>query len=117
MSEPRLYGIPNCDQVKKARAWLQARGIEYRFHDFKREGVDPQRLADWFDAHGAAVVVNRRGTTWRALSDAERAQAEEAAGAQALAVAQPSLIKRPVLEVAGRVVIGFEPKTYETLFR
>jgi Spx/MgsR family transcriptional regulator len=100
-----LYGIPNCDTVKKARTWLEAAGLEYAFHDYKKEGADAAKLAEWVAAMGADVVLNRRGTTFRKLSDAERAQAD--ADPVALMVAHPSLIKRPVAEHAGGLLVGF----------
>ena len=101
-----LYGIPNCDTVKKARAWLDGRGIGYAFHDYKKEGADPARVAAWVAAKGIDTVLNRRGTTFRKLTDAERAQAE--GDPVALMVAQPSLIKRPVVEHPGGLLIGFD---------
>jgi arsenate reductase (glutaredoxin) len=105
-----IYGIPNCDTVKKARAWLEAAGIEYAFHDYKKEGADPAKLAAWVAAKGADVLLNRRGTTFRKLTDAERAQAD--ADPVALMVAQPSMIKRPVVEHAGGLLVGFAPEEW-----
>lgn len=102
-----LYGIPNCDTVKKARAWLGARGVAYAFHDFKKEGVDPARLAAWSDAVGWETLLNRRGTTFRGLSDADKAGID-AAQALRLMVDHPSLIKRPVVELADGVLVGFD---------
>ena len=82
-----LYGIPNCDTVKKARVWLDAQGRAYTFHDYKKEGADPERIAGWIDAAGLDVVVNRKGTTFRALSDDDKARAADAATAPALLAA------------------------------
>lgn len=107
----RLYGIPNCDTVRKARKWLDANGITHTFHDFKREGLDPARLEAWVEAAGLDVVVNRRGTTFRKLSEAEKAALAERHTAVALLVQQPSIIKRPVVEYgadgAQGILIGF----------
>ncbi len=101
-----LYGIPNCDTVKKARDWLGKRGIEYAFHDYKKEGADPLRLATWLADKGADVVLNKRGTTFRKLTDADKARID--GDPVALMVEQPSLIKRPVVEHGGGVLVGFD---------
>ena len=111
-----LFGIPNCDQIKRSRAWLDEHGIAYTFHDFKRAGLDPQALDTWLTAAGPERLVNRKGTTWRKFSDAERAQADTAPGARALMIANPSLIKRPVLDIDGRITVGFAADDYEKLF-
>jgi arsenate reductase len=102
-----LYGIPNCDTVKKARTWLEGQGIAYDFHDYKKEGADAGKVAGWVDAKGMDVVLNKRGTTFRKLTDAEKAQADDAAGAVDLLVANPSMIKRPVVEHGGGLLVGF----------
>lgn len=105
-----VYGITNCDTVKKARDWLAAEGIDYRFHDFKKEGVPPEHLARWIAKAGWDKVINRQGTTWRKLAPAEQAGVKDAASAAALAIAQPSIIKRPVVEWGGAqapVTVGF----------
>ena len=107
----RLYGIPNCDTVKKARAWLDARGIGYVFHDYKKEGADPARLAAWSDAAGWETLLNRRGTTFRALRDADKADIDRAKALR-LMQAHPSLIKRPVVEYDGGVLVGFDPEAW-----
>jgi Spx/MgsR family transcriptional regulator len=104
-----LYGIPNCDTVKKARVWLDAAGKAYTFHDYKKEGADPERIAGWIAAAGLDVVVNRKGTTFRALSDADKAKAADAAAAPALLAANPSVIKRPIVEHDGGLLVGFKP--------
>lgn len=106
-----FYGIPNCDTVKKARAWLDGRGIAYTFHDYKKEGANAALVAGWVAAKGVDTVLNRRGTTFRKLSDAERAQAD--GDPVALMVAQPSLIKRPVVVHSGGVLVGFDPAEWE----
>lgn len=103
-----LYGIPNCDTVKKARVWLDAAGKAYTFHDYKKEGADPDRIAGWIAAAGLDVVVNRKGTTFRALSDADKARAADAASAPALLAANPSVIKRPIAEHDGGLLVGFK---------
>ena len=103
-----LYGIPNCDTVKKARLWLDAAGKAYTFHDYKKEGTDPDRIAGWIAAAGLDVVVNRKGTTFRALSDADKARAADAATAPALLAANPSVIKRPIAEHDGGLLVGFK---------
>ena len=103
-----VYGIPNCDTVKKARAWLAAQGVEHRFHDFRKDGVPADRLDAWVKAAGLDLLVNRRGTTWRKLSPADQAAAAEAAGARALMLREPSVIKRPVVEWGPAVTVGFD---------
>lgn len=110
-----LYGIRNCDTMKKARTWLEAHGIDYRFHDYKTEGVTRDRLEAWSDKAGWEVLLNRAGTTFRKLSDAEK-QDIDRNKAIALMQAQPSLIKRPVLEKDGTILVGFRPEVYETSF-
>ncbi len=103
-----LYGIPNCDTVKKARAWLDAAGRGYTFHDYKKEGADPERIAGWIAAAGLDVVVNRKGTTFRALSDDDKAKVADAATAPAVLAANPSVIKRPIVEHDGGILVGFK---------
>ncbi|MBT9371397.1 ArsC family reductase [Rhizobium sp. CSW-27] len=110
-----LYGIKNCDTMKKARSWLEEKGIDYRFHDYKAEGIDRAHLEAWTGAKGWETVLNRAGTTFRKLADADRADLT-AEKAIALMLAQPSLIKRPVLERDGDITIGFKPDLYESLF-
>lgn len=110
-----IYGIPNCDTVKKARTWLDAHGVKYRFHDFKKEGLDKTQLKDWVDQAGLNVVLNKAGTTYRALPDAEKEGLTEAQ-ARKLMVENPSLVKRPVLEKDGRLFIGFKPDEYAVIF-
>ena len=103
-----LYGIANCDTVKKARAWFTAQGLDYHFHDFKKHGVPADQLPVWIDAVGWDKLLNRQGTTWRKLDPAVQTRAQDAAGAAALMVEQPSVIKRPVVEWgAGAVTVGF----------
>lgn len=105
----KLYGIPNCDSVKKARTRLAAAGVAVDFHDFKKLGVPEVALDAWLGVIGADVLLNRRGTTWRGLDEAAQASAASAAGARALMLAQPSVIKRPVIEWAdGATSVGLE---------
>ncbi|WP_404991095.1 arsenate reductase [Cupriavidus pauculus] len=111
-----LYGIPNCDTVKKARTWLDANGVAFTFHDFKKQGVDEKMLRAWLMHVPLATLLNKKGTTYRALSDADKAKAESEAGAIALMQASPSLIKRPVLDRDGQVSVGFSSDTYAALF-
>ncbi len=111
----KLYGIPNCNTMKKARQWLEEHGIEYQFHNYKKDGLDPETLAVWLEKLGWEALVNRRGTTWRKLSEEDRAGLDTAK-AKALMLANPSLIKRPVLEWKGEVVTGFDPQRYGILF-
>ena len=104
-----LYGIPNCDTVKKARIWLDTQGTAHQFVDFKKQGVPEQRLAAWVRALGWEPLVNTRGTTWRKLDDATRARVTDVPGAIALMLASPGVIKRPVVEWPdGSVSVGFD---------
>ncbi|WP_341902388.1 arsenate reductase [Polaromonas sp. YR568] len=103
-----VYGIPNCDTVKKARAWLTAQGQAHGFHDFKKAGVPPAELAQWADAVGWEKLLNRQGTTWRKLDAATQASVTDSASAQALMLAQPSVIKRPVVDWGPGFSVGFD---------
>ena len=110
MKKPIVYGIPNCDSVKKARTWLSEQGLEYEFHDFKKQGVPEERLQHWFQACGWEVVLNRKGTTWRQLDAATQAAVTDAASARALMLQQASVIKRPVIEwPSGAITVGYTP--------
>lgn len=102
-----FYGIPNCDTVKKARNWLEGQGLDYTFHDYKKEGADPAKLAVWIEEKGIDIVLNRRGTTFRKLTDEQKADID-AAKAVALMVEQPGMIKRPVVEYPGGLLVGFD---------
>ena len=104
----KLYGIANCDTVKKARAWLTDRGQAHTFHDFKKQGVSPELLAPWMQAVGWETLLNRKGTTWRKLDAADQAAVADAASACALMLANPSVIKRPVVDWGGDITIGFD---------
>jgi Spx/MgsR family transcriptional regulator len=103
-----VYGIANCDTVKKARGWLVAQGLAHIFHDFKKDGVDPARLACWADKAGWPLLLNTRGTTFRKLAEDDRAGLEKDK-ALALMAAHPSLIKRPVVEHPDGLLVGFDP--------
>ncbi|MFC0403259.1 ArsC family reductase [Paraburkholderia rhizosphaerae] len=112
-----VYGIPNCDTVKKARVWLEEHGVEFEFHDFRKAGVSEPLVRDWLKDVPLESLVNRRGTTWRGLSDDMKAEADSEAGAIALMIHKPSVIKRPVVVVNGRVkALGFAEDQYTTLF-
>ena len=111
-----IHGIKACDTMKMARAWLDARGIAYRFHDYKAEGVERGMLERWARAVGWEVLLNRAGTTFRKLPDADKKDLDEAK-AIALMLAAPSMIKRPVLETGRAPIVGFRPEVYEAAFR
>ena len=110
-----LYGIPNCDTVKKARVWLDQHGVDHVFHDYKKAGADADRLGQWIDEHGWETVLNRAGTTFRALPEADKANIDRDK-AVALMLAQPSMIKRPVLDLGDRRLVGFKPDAYAAAF-
>jgi len=111
-----LYGIPNCDSVKRARAWLDEAGLVYQFHDFKKAGVPPEALQRWLSVLGWERVLNRSGTTWRKLDEATKAGVVDAASAAVLMQAQPSVIKRPLMQwVDGRLSVGFSPELFSSL--
>ncbi len=107
-----LFGIPNCDTVKKARAWLAERGVDYAFHDYKKSGVDADKLADWTRRFGWEKLLNRSGTTFRKLPDEVKADLD-AAKAIAIMIANPSAIKRPVVVHDGGVLLGFDAAEWE----
>jgi arsenate reductase len=109
-----MYGICNCDTVKKARAWLEKHGVEYDFHDYKVAGLEADRLRVWCDELGWEALLNRAGTTFRKLDDPEKQDLNQQR-ALALMLAQPSMIKRPVIELGERLVVGFKPELYKTI--
>ena len=112
----KVYGIANCDTVKKARSWLEAQALAYEFHDYKKAGVPEALLPQWEASLGWEALVNRSGTTWRKLDEAQRASVVDAPSAQALMLAQPSVIKRPVVDWGqGRLSLGFKPEQFEAL--
>jgi arsenate reductase len=110
-----LYGIKNCDTMKKARAWLDDHGVEYTFHDYKASGIDREHLEKWCKALGWETVLNKAGTTFKKLPDADKENITERK-AIALMISQPSMIKRPMLEHGKQVLAGFKPDVYKTLF-
>lgn len=112
-----MYGIPNCDTVKKARTWLAENGVEFAFHDYKKAGVPREALVEWVAEYGWEVVLNRAGTTFKKLPDEDKAGLD-AANAIALMMAQPSMIKRPILTLAsGGALVGFNPEAYRASLR
>ena len=113
--KPVLYGIRNCDTVKKARAWLDSRGVDYDFHDYKSAGIDRARLAAWTPELGWERVLNRAGTTFRKLSDADKKGLDEERAID-LMLALPSMIRRPLLDLGDRRVIGFDEEAYAQAF-
>jgi arsenate reductase len=110
-----LYGIKNCDTMKKARAWLDTRGSSYVFHDYKSAGIDKATLEGWVKSVGWEVLLNKAGTTFKKLPDADKTDLTEKR-AIALMLAQPSMIKRPVLAVDSKLTVGFKPEIYQKLF-
>ena len=108
-----IYGIKNCETMKKARAWLDGRGVAYVFHDYKEAGVARSKLEAWTKRVGWEVLLNRAGTTFRALPDKDGLTEKKAI---MLMAAQPSMIKRPVLETGGKLLVGFKPEVYEAAF-
>ena len=110
-----VYGIPNCDTVKKARTWLDAQGVAHAFHDYKKQGADAARLAAWAEQAGWEKLLNRAGTTFRKLPEADR-EGLDAGKAIALMVANPSCIKRPVVEHPGGLLVGFRADEWAAAF-
>ncbi len=111
-----MYGIKNCDTVKKARAWLDDREISYEFVDFKKTPPSADEIARWCHALGVNTVLNRRGTTWKKLTASEQHSADSALGAMAIMVARPSAIKRPIMETRSDYLIGFDEAIYQSRF-
>jgi arsenate reductase len=112
-----VYGIPNCNTVKSARVWLDRHDIAYTFHDFKKAGVDAALVESWLPHLSLDVLINRKGTTWRALGDAQKAAVTDKTQAIALMMAQPSVIKRPVLVFGGKAYAGFSEAAYQDIFQ
>ena len=107
-----LFGIKACDTMKKARSWLDEHAVDYVFHDYKASGIDRASLERWCDEHGWKTVLNRAGTTFRKLDDAQKADLDQARAIE-LMLAQPSIIKRPVLDLGSRTLVGFKPELYD----
>ena len=112
-----LYGIPNCDTVKKARTWLTSNGVDFVFHDFKKDGIDASLVKTWLRDVPWDVLVNRKGTTWRKLPDERKAEITDAASATALMLESPSVIKRPVLFKDKKSSVGFSDELYQQIFQ
>ncbi|MBC3870357.1 arsenate reductase [Undibacterium oligocarboniphilum] len=115
------YGIPNCDTVKKARVWLQAHHPDFVFHDFKKQGLDQVLIENWLEHIGSDQLINRKGTSWKALSDTQKQSADTRTGAIALMLNNPSLIKRPVLQISDEdgihhVSVGFSDSQFSNIF-
>lgn len=110
-----LYGIPNCDTVKKARAWLAQEGVDHAFHDFKKQGVPADRLDAWLREVGCETLVNRRGTSWRKLDPDLQAGVRDDASARSLMLEHASVIKRPVVEWGDKTTVGFDPGAWALL--
>lgn len=115
MSKATVYGIKNCDTMKKALGWLDRQGVEYDFHDYKKSGVDEDVLRQAIKAHGWESVINRRGMTWRKLPDDVKSGMDEEGAAQ-VALEKPSIIKRPLIVYGGKTYTGFDEEMYQTLF-
>ena len=115
-----LFGIPNCDTVKKARIWLETHAIPFQFHNFKKDGLAQAQVETWLSQIELDVLINRKGTSWRALSEEQKSLANDREGAIQLMLAQPSLIKRPVLQIIENEIkhlgVGFKPEIYQSIF-
>lgn len=107
-----MYGIPNCDTIKKARVWLEGHKVGYAFHDYRASGIEADRLQGWIDKLGWEVLLNKASTTFRELPD-DKKQSLDAKKAKALMLASPTMIKRPVLDLGDRLLVGFKPDVYE----
>ncbi len=111
-----LYGIKNCDTIKKARKWLEENNIEFQFHDFRKDGLDKKQLQQWVDELGWEILLNKRGTTWRQLPDDVKDTIDEKS-AIVLMLENPAIIKRPVLDMGSKRVVGFKDADYQQLFK
>jgi len=113
----KVYGIPNCNTVKKALDWLKKNEGEFEFHDYKKKGITKEKLKEWSNVVGWETLVNRKGTTWRTLTEEQQQRVTNEKAAIELMIEKPSLIKRPVIETDGKLVVGFEEKDYERDFK
>lgn len=111
-----IYGIKNCDTMKKARTWLESQGVAHDFHDYKTKGIDAATLDSWIGKVGWEVLLNKAGTTFKKLDEVQKENLD-ATKAKALMLEQPSMIKRPVLDVDGKLTVGFKPETYQQIFK
>ena len=112
MTDIVLYGIKNCDTIKKARKWLEAHNVDYRFHDYRVDGIEKSQLMGWAKKSGWELLLNRRGTTWRNLPEQQRENIDESSAIE-LMVEHPAIIKRPVLTRADKILVGFDVDKYE----
>lgn len=110
-----MYGIPNCDSIKKARQWLLQHDVDYRFHDYKKQGTDETRLKTWIDEMGWEQLINKRGTSWRKLDEAVKTSMNEKSAIQVM-LDNPSIIKRPLLQVRDKFILGFDEVKYQQEF-
>jgi Spx/MgsR family transcriptional regulator len=110
-----LYGIKNCDTVKKARKWLESQGIDYQFHDFRVDGITAEQVQQWLQTLGWETLVNKRSTTWKQLDEATRTAMDAKLAAETI-LAQPTLIKRPLLDTGNSLAVGFKDSKYQSLF-
>lgn len=115
MTTTTLYGIPNCDTVKKARKWLEANGIDYQFHDFRKDGIDEAMIRNWMKTQSWEILLNKRGTTWRQLPDDVKSAVDESR-AVSLMAEHPTLIKRPVTVSGKKTAVGFKEQDYQAFF-
>lgn len=113
----KIYGIPNCNTVKKARAWLESQGLEYEFHDYKKQGVPEPLMQHLLSSHGHETLINRKGPTWRNLPDEIKASVRDAHSALDIMKSHSSVIKRPIIERDGAYLIGFDEAAYAAFFR
>lgn len=116
MATTTLYGIKNCDTVKKARKWLDQAKVDYTFHDFREDGLDKKQARQWLDALGWETLVNKRSTTWKQLDSAQREAMDKSSALQAI-LKHPTLIKRPLLDLQGNYYVGFKESEYQQLFK
>ena len=112
----KIYGIKNCDTMKKAFTWLELKGVKYSFHDYKKVGIDAKTIHNWLTKLNLEQIINIKGTTWKQLSDEQKAMTKNVSAAIALMMEKPSLIKRPLVDLEGEFVLGFNPEVWEKTF-